>query len=596
MCFLNLVEEPILRLLYEDANHIFWVGTMGKGIFLFDPANGKFRAVNENKLLRSGSILSISGRANRVYVSSLEGCSLFETQPANKDINENLNSKDFTDIKGVGSNIIYSIYEDKSGRIWFATDGRGIVMYSYGGFTSYDESSGLKDKFIYSITEDHKRNIWFSTRDAGIYQFDGKKFRNYAVNSGLSAVNISAIKTDREGNIVVIHKNGIDILDPETGLFTYFNSSHGIKEVNVRDLGTVAQDMSGNIFFSTTSGIVRYHPLLNNIHKPYIFLEKVELFQKDIPTDQQSFSHDENNFTFNFTGIYYTDPEALEYQYMLEGYSNQWMLTKDRSINFPKLSPGKYKFRVRASINRNFEGADEAQFEFRITKPFWTTAWFIILVVTTIGSIIFLYIRSREKNLRNFEKVQQDKIKFQFETLRNQVNPHFLFNSFNTLISTIEDDPKAAVEYVEQLSEFFRNIVTYRDKDIINLNEELLLLNTYFFIQQKRFGTNLALSIEISEEEKENIFIPPLTLQLLAENAIKHNSVSKETPLMIRVRAEGQRIHVQNNLNPKFSNPPGAGMGLQNIINRYHILTEADVVIKKEAGYFSVLLPVLKMI
>ena len=97
--------------------------------------------------------------------------------------------------------------------------------------------------------------------------------------------------------------------------------------------------------------------------------------------------------------------------------------------------------------------------------------------------------------------------------MRNQVNPHFLFNSFNTLISIIEDDPKLAVEYVEQLSDFFRNIVNYRDKDVITFKEEIELLKTYFFIQQKRFGSNLTLDLNLTEQEKQNLeaFLKTLT-------------------------------------------------------------------------------------
>jgi LytS/YehU family sensor histidine kinase len=208
--------------------------------------------------------------------------------------------------------------------------------------------------------------------------------------------------------------------------------------------------------------------------------------------------------------------------------------------------------------------------------------------------MVYWYVKAREKNVKKVERLQQEKIKFQFETLRNQVNPHFLFNSFNTLISIIEDDPKMAVEYVEQLSDFFRNIVNYRDKDVIALQEEIQLLKTYFFIQQKRFGKNLILKINLTDQEKNQIFIPPLTLQLLAENAIKHNAVSKETPLAIELLLEEERLIIQNNINVKFSKAAGAGMGLQNIINRYTLLSKHEVIIKNTGSYFIVSLPALK--
>jgi Putative regulator of cell autolysis len=151
-----------------------------------------------------------------------------------------------------------------------------------------------------------------------------------------------------------------------------------------------------------------------------------------------------------------------------------------------------------------------------------------------------------------------------------------------------------AVEYVEQLSDFFRNIVNYRDKDVITFKEEIELLKTYFFIQQKRFGSSLKLNINLTEQEKNQNFIPPLTLQLLAENAIKHNAVSKEAPLDIDIFLEAERLVVRNNINIKLSKSSGAGMGLQNIINRYTLLSNQDVLIINEDGYFIVSLPALK--
>ena len=190
--------------------------------------------------------------------------------------------------------------------------------------------------------------------------------------------------------------------------------------------------------------------------------------------------------------------------------------------------------------------------------------------------------------------MQQEKIQFEFQVLRNQVNPHFLFNSFNTLISYIEEDPTMAVDYVEKLSVFFRNIVNYRDQDVITLEEEIGVLKTYFYLQQKRHGKNLMLNISVSEAEKKLIFIPPLTLQLLIENAIKHNAVSKETPLEIIISLENkEQLIIKNNINPKITREPGTGTGLQNIIKRYSLLSKEPVTVNNDGTDFTVILPVL---
>jgi ligand-binding sensor domain-containing protein len=590
----ELDSKTDITAMYQDIYNRIWVGTMGKGIFLMEENTGRYRRVTENGLLQNSSVLSITGKGRSVFVSSLEGAAEF-TLNIDPTISSRFSYSNFSNISSIGSNYIYDIFKDSKNRIWFATDGKGITVMQDQKFTNYNESHGLKDEVIYSITEDIKGNIWFSTHSAGVYKFDGKKFTNYSTANGLSDINISAVKTDKAGNILIVYKKGVDVLDPATNQVSYLNGSQGVKEINIQDLGTVAQDTASGVLVSTLDGILSYRLLPEAVHRPQTVLEGGALFLDSIDIHTvHTFSYDQNSLSFSYIGIYYTDPDAVNYQYKLEGLNNEWIDTKDRTVTFPKLPPAKYTFRVRSSLNHVFSDKNEAVYEFTIEKPFWTSWWFIIGSALLLGSLVYWYIKAREKSLKKVERLQQEKIQFQFETLRNQVNPHFLFNSFNTLISIIEDNPKMAVEYVEQLSDFFRNIVNYRDTDIISLKEEIDLLKTYFFIQQKRFGNNLKLNINLSEMEKTQNFIPPLTLQLLAENAIKHNAVSKEAPLDIDLFLEGDRLIVRNNLNVKLTKSAGAGMGLQNIINRYTLLSNQQVIIIKDDGYFIASLPVLK--
>ena len=590
----ELDAKTDITALYQDKFKRIWIGTMGKGIFLLDEKTGKYRRVDENDFLKNSSVLSITGKGNTVFVSSLEGAGEF-TLGDDASIIRKFSYSNFTNISSIGSNYIYDIFKDSKNNIWFATDGKGITVLQNGKFTNYNETSGLKDEVIYSVTEDIKGNIWFSTHSAGVYSFDGKKFTNYSTANGLSDINISAVKADKQGNILIVYKMGIDILDPLTGQVSYINGEQGIKEINVQDLGSVSQDTSGGILVSTLDGILYYRSYPDAVHRPQTILEGIALFLDPVDiSGKHNFTYDQNSFSFSFLGIYYTDPESVNYQYKLEGLTNEWISTKDRTITFPKLPPGKYTFRVRSSINQLFDNSNEASYEFVIEKPFWTAWWFILSCIVITAELIYLYVKAREKSVKKVERLQQEKIQFQFETLRNQVNPHFLFNSFNTLISIIEDDPKMAVEYVEQLSDFFRNIVNYRDKDIIAVKEELELLKTYLFLQQKRFGNSLSLNINLSDQEKAQNFIPPLTMQLLAENAIKHNAVSKETPLAIDIFMKDERLIVQNNINAKFSQAAGAGMGLQNIVNRYTLLSNQNVIIDKGDQFFRVSLPLLK--
>ncbi|MEO6669469.1 MAG: two-component regulator propeller domain-containing protein [Ferruginibacter sp.] len=590
----GLHERTDITSLYEDKYGNIWIGTMGKGVFILNPSDFKHRLLKEAGTHTDASILSINGNGNNIFISSLQGSMRVDLGPENKDINNPYDVKDY-DNKSTGTDYIYSIFPDSKGRVWFATDGAGLTKLENNRFTYYNNKEQIKDDRIYSVTEDNNGNIWFSTASAGIYQFDGKTFKNYSISEGLSNLKISVLKKDRAGNIIIVNKKGLDILDPVSGNISYLGGNQGVSMINAEDIGAVTTDTSGNVMVSTMKGILTYSLPPNSVQKPKALIESVQLFLKNLGDDASTvFSHDENNFTFNYTGLYYSAPDKVYYKYKLEGLDTGWVITTDRSKNFPKLEPGKYTFHIQASLNKNFHNADEASYSFLIKQAFYTTWWFYLGCVLLLVAIVYLYVKRREASLKNIERMRQEKIQFQFEVLRNQVNPHFLFNSFNTLISTIEEEPKIAVEYATQLSDFFRNIVTQRDKDTISLKEEIGLLRSYSFLQQKRYGNSLQVNIELSQEQKEEYNIPPLTLQLLMENAIKHNAVSKETILTITVRVSESCLEIKNNINPKISRAEGAGMGLQNIISRYNLLTNKAVRVINDGKYFTVFLPLLK--
>ncbi|MBL0357789.1 MAG: histidine kinase [Chitinophagaceae bacterium] len=578
--------------LYQDQFRNIWIGTMGNGIYILNPITGQTRQLKE--AVRSGSILSITGNGKTVCAAGLEGALVFELTPANNTINHEYTFTSYNNIQTIGSTYIYNVFKDSKQRVWFATDGKGLTMLSNGVFTHYNEKNGIRDEHIYSVTEDQKGTIWFSTSSAGVYSFDGKTFTNYGLNEGLSSLSVSAIKADKLGNIIVIHKEGIDIINGTTGGLSYINTSQGISGIN-DGLGAVCTDNDGNIFVGTKKGILQYNPLEGISTIPHTIIESVQLFLNEIDTvAMHRFKYNENNISFDFTGIYFTSPDKVFYQYKLEGLDSPWQFTADNSKSFPRLLPGKYVFRVRSSLNKNFNSVSEAAYAFEIAKPFWKTWWFIVGCSIVFIGLLYWYIKRREAHLTHMERLQGEKIKFEFEVLRNQVNPHFLFNSFNTLISTIEDNPKNAVEYVEQLSDFFRNIVNYRDRDTISLTEEISLLQNYLYLQQKRYGNHLQLDIHIAGQDQECIFLPPLTLQLLTENAIKHNVVSKEAALLIQIDTQDGYVIVQNNVNKKINKEKGTGMGLQNIVSRYALLSDKPVLIKPTHENFMVSLPILK--
>jgi sensor histidine kinase YesM len=188
------------------------------------------------------------------------------------------------------------------------------------------------------------------------------------------------------------------------------------------------------------------------------------------------------------------------------------------------------------------------------------------------------------------ERLQRANLEARFETLKTQINPHFLFNSLNTLMYLVVDNPKAS-EYIENLSDFMRYLLQTREMEAVSLTEELDLVRKYVYIQQNRFGEKLKVDIDIAASYAQER-IPPLAVQMLVENAIKHNVVSSDNQLTVRIYIDKAGfLVVENNLKEKMDKEPSTGVGLSNIQSRYQFLTGKEIVILCENDKFIVKLP-----
>lgn len=222
----------------------------------------------------------------------------------------------------------------------------------------------------------------------------------------------------------------------------------------------------------------------------------------------------------------------------------------------------------------------------------YVTIVFTILVSLVLHSRAFL--QHWQKAQRDADRYQRESIQAQYESLKNQVNPHFLFNSFNALTNLVYEDQEKAVKFIKQLSEVYRYVLDSRDKEIVPLEDELKFLEAYLYLQRIRFGDKLDIRFENLEGLRSRV--APLALQMLLENAIKHNIVSEEDPLHIRVYAEGHYIIVTNNLQRKsVLGEPSAGVGLDNIVKRYSFLSEHPVQVIDDGQQFRVQLPILPL-
>lgn len=215
----------------------------------------------------------------------------------------------------------------------------------------------------------------------------------------------------------------------------------------------------------------------------------------------------------------------------------------------------------------------------------------IALIISAIFYAVYYY-RWRQENKVKEQKIIAGTASAKFDALKNQLDPHFLFNSLNVLTSLIEEDPYQAQKFTTSLSKVYRYVLEQKNKDLVTVNEELQFAKTYVRLLKMRFEDSIVFDIPDESSDPEAKIIP-LSLQLLLENAVKHNVVTSDRPLHIKVFEEDNMLVVSNNLQEKQVVKKSSGVGLQNIRQRYGILTDRQVAISKNTSDFSVQLPML---
>ncbi len=221
----------------------------------------------------------------------------------------------------------------------------------------------------------------------------------------------------------------------------------------------------------------------------------------------------------------------------------------------------------------------------------------IILTELMIGMVIYLILVSARfaKSLNEFyveaEEQKRELNHYKYATLKNQVNPHFLFNSLNVLSALIYKDVEKADDFIGKLSNIYRYVLDVQEEEVVSVKREIAFAKDFLFLQSIRFGNNLKYDINVSTDK----MIIPMGLQILIENALKHNVISDEHQLEIQLSSDEKYIIVSNSLMPKESSEASHELGLDNIKGRYKFLTDMEVKIIESSDRFEVCLPLLKM-
>jgi hypothetical protein len=313
----------------------------------------------------------------------------------------------------------------------------------------------------------------------------------------------------------------------------------------------------------------------------------------ELETEQNSLRFSYGMLTDKSIFLYY-------FEYQLEGFDKKWVRgPADDEAVYNNLKPGTYTFKLRAKGgNGNWE-SPISSFQIVIKTPYYSTLWFrSLMVLIAIGVIagIYRYRLSQKEQLMKLENkaqmLEKEKAMAMYENLKQQLNPHFLFNSLTSLSSLIITEPKKAKEFLESLSKTYRYILKSREHEMVALSDEIKFAENYVMLQKTRFEDGFNVNFNIPEEYYHRKIVP-VTLQNLVENAIKHNIIDQDSPLVVDIFVEDDHLVVRNNLQKKNVVESSNRVGLANMQSLYQYLSERRLQIIETSDAFTVKIPLI---
>jgi ligand-binding sensor domain-containing protein/serine phosphatase RsbU (regulator of sigma subunit) len=399
---------------YVDSTGSVWTGTYGEGTYRINPSDLNIKHFTTTEGLGDNNIISISGRGNLVWFSTLGG----GASCYNINNNQMRNFHD-TDLR---ESYVYATCSDINGKTWIA----GSLKYPSYILDNklYQVNTGNRRiPQLYGVTLDSSGGAWFNTGDKGILHVEGDSVRRYGAEEGIGFDKIESVIFDKLNNLLVIAKKGFIFFKPGTGVILEFGESSALSYLYPA-LNSVFTDKEDNIWIGTGSGIIKYNPdylhfIRNN---PRIFLSEKKLLNNPVAPGKKVFRYNQNNFTFGYTGIWFSNPEGLKYRYMLKGYEPGWNnYNRNLTRTYSNLQPGKYTFIAEVSLDdKNWFSSADSTFSFRIRPPFWRTWWFITIFIILVASGVYLYIRLRLAKLERDKERLEEEVHKRTEEIRMQ--------------------------------------------------------------------------------------------------------------------------------------------------------------------------------
>ena len=544
-----------VKCVHEDSLGRLWFGTIGEGAFMFD-GNG-FTRFSRRDGLTGNFVNSITtDTLGNVWFATSGGGVCRYNEPTRQFTRYSLK-------EGLSSNRVFVLLNDNNGNIWAGTSGKGISKFTLPRdsseaitITNYTGREEFPAATLRTIIKDSKGTLFFGSAGGGIIRYDGTKFQAITKTDGIRSNNIYSLVLDYAGNLWVGSEKGLDRIDFGKNYsilgIRYYGKPEGFIGIETSQNAAMRDD-HGNLWFGTIYGATRYDPREDRPNRipPKTHITGIRLFFNRI--EQTPFAdslaswyplpgklvlpYDQNHLSFDFVGINLRNPEGVKYRWMLEGFDRDWSPpSTQRDAVYSNIPPGKYTFKVMASNEDNIWNSEARTFSFTITPPFWATWWFRSAVIASAALFIWLifYMRVRQikrKNRIRLEKVELEKniLELEQKSLRLQMNPHFIFNSLNSIQGFIaQNDTAQAKWYLSKFAKLMRQILESSRETYIPLSGEVSLLHNYLTLEKLCLNDRLDFSVTVDGSiDAEMIGIPPMIVQPYVENALRHGIAHK---------------------------------------------------------------------
>ncbi|MEP7219751.1 MAG: two-component regulator propeller domain-containing protein, partial [Bacteroidota bacterium] len=540
-----------VKCIVQDRKKRLWFGTVGNGAFVYE--HGIFRHLDAVDGMRGAFVNAITeDAAGDIWFACSDAGIIRYREPGIGDT-----ARRFLylgKIAGLGWMRVYDIFSGDNNEIWAGTDGSGLLRVRDAtgpspAVTIYTTHDGLSSNTIRTIARDSSGNLLFGTGGGGLIVRDGSGFRIIRKQQGISSNNIYSLVVDRDRRIWLGTEKGIDRIMMDGGRVSgvkHYGKAEGITGVETTQNATCL-DREGNIWFGTIQGAIRYDPRQErpDSNPPKTHIKEIRLFFDDISTTHFVDSlapwypipvglilpYNQNHLSFDFVGIGQRNPEAVCYQWKMDGLEREWSpRSAEHTAVYSNLPPGSYTFTVR-SYNEDGVGGAPEEFHFTIRPPFWGTWWFTTLaVLVTTGGIIGVFIwrlravRLKGERERHDIEMRRDIVELQQKSLRLSMNPHFIFNALNSIQAFITDsNPAVARRYLSRFARLMRLILENSRETNVSLAREIDMLTSYLELERLNLNNSFEYSIEISPEiDPDELALPPMLVQPFVENAVIH--------------------------------------------------------------------------